>query len=259
MHSPFPGMDPFLESRWPEVHASLIVYSRNQINLHLPDDLQANIEENLAVYGEKHVGQSIRPDINVAEDSFGVTASAAVSSAALAEPMVVRRPPHPTRHVEITTTDGRIITAIEFISPWNKVGARAREQYTRKQLDYLDAGINLVEIDLVRQGSYVLAASLAEIPTSRRTPYMICVYRNTSPDQFELYRAPIQEPLPNIPIPLRPGERDVVLELQPLVDQCYRDGRYHRIDYQSNLKLNFIESDLAWIAARLQEKRGGVA
>jgi len=233
MRSPFPGMDPFLESRWPEVHASLIVYSRNQINSHLPDDLQANIEENLAVYAEDYSGKSIRPDVHVA-DPFRATSSAVVSTAVLAEPMVVRRPLHPTRHVEITTSDGRLITAIEFISPWNKVGTRAREQYARKQLDYLDAGINLVEIDLVRQGSYVLAASLVEVPESRRTPYMICVYRNTMPDQFELYRAPLQEPLPNIPIPLRPSERDVVLELQPLIDECYRDGRYHRIDYRSN-------------------------
>jgi hypothetical protein len=244
-------MDPFLESRWPEVHARLIVYATNQINRHLPDDLQANIEENLAVYAEDHSGKSIRPDINVAEDPFLVTASAVVSTAALAEPIVVRRPPHPNRHVEITTTDGRLITAIEFISPWDKVGARAREQYARKQLDYLDAGVNLVEIDLVRQGSYVLAASLAEVPESQRTPYMICVYRNTMPDQFELYRAPLQEPLPNIPIPLRPGEGDVVLELQPLIDECYRDGRYYRIDYRSDTKLNFSESDLTWIASRL--------
>ena len=60
--SPFPGMDPFLESRWPEVHASLIVYSRNQINSHLPDDLQANIEENLAVYAEDCSDRNIRLD-----------------------------------------------------------------------------------------------------------------------------------------------------------------------------------------------------
>ncbi|MDX1925424.1 MAG: DUF4058 family protein [Pirellulaceae bacterium] len=253
MRSPFPGMDPFLESRWPEVHARLIVYATNQINSHLPDDLQANIEENLAVYADDRSDRSIRPDVNVSEDPFRATSPVATSTAVLAEPLVVRRPKNPNRHVEIVTADGRLITAIEFISPWNKVGTRAREQYTRKQLDYLDAGVNLVEIDLVRQGSYVLAASLDDIPESQRTPYMICVYRDTEPDQFELYRAPLQERLPNIPIPLRPGERDIVLELQPLIDECYRDGRYHRIDYHSDIKLNFSESDLAWISQRLRE------
>ena len=251
--SPFPGMDPFLELRWPEVHARLIVYATNQINSHLPDDLQANIEENLAVYAEDCSDRNIRLDVNISEDPFRATSPAATSAAVLAEPIVVRRPRSPSRHVEITTRDGRLITAIEFISPWNKVGNQAREQYSRKQLDYLDAGVNLVEIDIVRQGSYVLAACLDEVPESRRTPYMICVYRDTKPDQFELYRAPLQEPLPNIPIPLRPGERDIVLELQPLIDECYRDGRYHRIDYHSDVKLNFDETDLAWIAKRLQD------
>ena len=42
--SPFPGMDPYLETLWPEVHASLIVYARNQLNSQLPSDLQANID-----------------------------------------------------------------------------------------------------------------------------------------------------------------------------------------------------------------------
>lgn len=134
--SPFPGMDPFLESRWPEVHASLIVYSRNQINTRLPDDLQANIEENLAVYAEHHAGKSIRPDVNVSEDPFRANSPIAVSTAVVAEPLVVNRAAHPNRHVEITTSDGRLITAIEFIRPWNKVGTRAREQYTRQQRLY---------------------------------------------------------------------------------------------------------------------------
>ena len=31
MKSPFPGMDPYLEQFWPDIHASLIIYSRDQI------------------------------------------------------------------------------------------------------------------------------------------------------------------------------------------------------------------------------------
>ena len=252
--SPFPGMDPYLEERWPEVHASLIVYARNQINQRLPNDLQANIEENLAVYAEEESSRQIRPDINVSESAALATSSVAVSSAVIADPVVVRRGPHPSRHIEIASTDGRIITAIEFVSPWNKVGSRAREQYTRKQLDFIEAGVNLVEIDLVRQGSYVLAASLSDIPEPLRKPYMICVYRDIHPDQFEIYPAPLQQRLPNIPIPLRPGDRDVVLELQPLVDVCYQDGRYYRIDYGHAPKWKFDEPDASWIIERLTEQ-----
>ncbi|MEZ6059398.1 MAG: DUF4058 family protein [Planctomycetaceae bacterium] len=257
--SPFPGMDPYLESKWREVHARLIVYAANEINQHLPDDLQANIEESLAVYAEGEHARSIIPDIHVAEEpSFRtgtpVESHAGSSQATVAAPILLKRPPHATRHLEITTADGKVVTAIEFLSPWNKVGSRNREQYTRKQLGYLDAGVNLVEIDLVRQGAYVLAAPLEEILEDQRTPYMVCVSRGIDPFQVELYRAPLQERLPNIPIPLRPDERDLVLELQPLIDACYRDGRYYRFDYSVPPAARFNESDSAWIAAILKER-----
>ncbi len=246
-------MDPFLESRWPEVHARLIVYAANQINEQLPSDLQANIEENLAVH-EGETACSIRPDIHVSHDSLLSPSNEGNSIATAAEPLLLKRAPHPTRHIEIIDQDGRVITAIEFISPWNKVGSRAREQYTRKQLDYIDAGVNLVEIDLVRQGSYVLAAPLEELRPEQRTPYLICVYRDQKPDQFAVYRAPLEQPLPNIPIPLRYDERDVVLQLQPLVDQCYHDGRYHRMDYSGDPRGKFSEQLTHWIDERLRSE-----
>lgn len=253
LKSPFPGMDPYLESRWPEVHARLIVYAANQINSQLPDDLQANIEENLAVH-EGDNASSIRPDIHISQDSSFTPSNERSSIAVAAEPLLLKRAPHPTRHIAIVDQDGRVITAIEFISPWNKVGSRAREQYTRKQLDYIDAGVNLVEIDLVRQGSYVLAAPLEELRPEQRTPYLICVYRDQKPDQFEVYRAPLEQPLPNIPIPLRHDERDVVLQLQPLVDQCYHDGRYHRLDYTVDPRGKFDEQLTHWINDRLRSE-----
>ncbi|MEQ1829207.1 MAG: DUF4058 family protein [Pirellula sp.] len=257
MKSPFPGMDPYLESKWPEVHARLIVYASNQINGKLPRDLQANIEENVGVYDNEEFGRSIRPDLHVSEDTAIETEASVVVAGAIdvqvaAKPMIVKRPPHPTRHIEILDSDGRLVTAIEFISPWNKVGIVNRENYTRKQRDYLDANVNLVEIDLVRQGAYVLAAPLSEIPEDERSAYMMCVFRRTKPDRFEVYRGPIQSVLPNIPIPLRPNESDLVLELQPLIDACYRDGRYDRINYQAPPKAKFSQEDTAWMEARLR-------
>lgn len=183
-----------------------------------------------------------------------MTTTREASSVAVAQPLVLPRAPHPERHVEIINEAGRVVTAIEFLSPWKKFGLRARERYTRKQLDYLDAGVNLVEIDLVRQGSYVLAAPLEEMPKIQRTPYLICVYRDEQPDQFEVYRAPLQQPLPNIPIPLRAGERDVVLQLQPLIDACYHDGRYHRINYQNDPEPKFDDELTRWIDTRLREQ-----
>lgn len=251
LKSPFPGMDPYLEALWPEVHARLIVYAANQLNAQLPNDLQANIEENLAVYKDDSQS-SIRPDTHVSQDTTFPSSSENFSNAVVTEPLVLRRAPHPTRHVEIIDKDGQVITAIEFLSPWNKVGSRAREQYTRKQIDYIDTGVNLVEIDLVRQGAYVLAAPLDEMQPGERTPYLICVYRDAKADQFEVYHALLEQPLPNIPVPLRYGERDAVLQLQSLLEQCFQDGRYYRLDYSGEPYGKFNEALTRWIKQRLQ-------
>ncbi len=41
MHSPFPGMDPYLEPFWGDVHQRLIVYSSDVLQKLLPGDLRA--------------------------------------------------------------------------------------------------------------------------------------------------------------------------------------------------------------------------
>ncbi|MFT5192652.1 MAG: hypothetical protein ACI9DF_005252 [Verrucomicrobiales bacterium] len=46
-------------------------------------------------------------------------------------------------------------------------------------------------------------------------------------DHCEVYPCPLRDPLPAIRVPLRHGEREVVLDLQPLIDRCYKIGRYH--------------------------------
>ena len=129
-----------------------------------------------------------------------------------------------------------------------------RQQYQRKQLDYLHARANLVEIDLVRQGGHVLLAPLEDIPESMRKDYLICVFRAILPEQIELYRAPLDSPLPNVPIPLRPAEADVVLQLQPLIDACYHDGRYHRLNYQVDPSPALDQERNEWLDRRLREE-----
>jgi hypothetical protein len=65
---PFPGMDPYLERHWEDVHGRLIVYACDTLLPHLPDDLLARIEER--VYVESY-GARIRP---IAPDVRLVTA-----------------------------------------------------------------------------------------------------------------------------------------------------------------------------------------
>jgi len=49
MNSPFPGMDPYLEASWRDVHATLIVYFKDHLQPQLSGDLRARVEERLVV------------------------------------------------------------------------------------------------------------------------------------------------------------------------------------------------------------------
>jgi len=67
MKSPFPGMDPYLEQHWGDIHTSFLVYARNQLNGLLPNDLQARVEESLGVSIDEETSQTVYPDVQVTE------------------------------------------------------------------------------------------------------------------------------------------------------------------------------------------------
>lgn len=49
MTRPFPGMDPYLESHWRDIHHRLITYAADEIQTGLPQDLRARVEERVFV------------------------------------------------------------------------------------------------------------------------------------------------------------------------------------------------------------------
>jgi len=262
MKSPFPGMDPYLEAHWGDVHTRLMVYASNQLNAQLPDDLQARVEEGVAITAEDETSHTVYPDVGVVEQpdvpGRGNSRSGTVADVALAEPHVVPldEEPRTLRHLKIVDTSdaGRLITVIEVLSPANKVGSTGPLTYVRKQRECLDARVNLVEIDLIRTGGFVLAVPEDRVPAACRTPYLICIRRATRPGEAELYPIPLREALPNVPVPLRPADRDVALQLQPLLDACYQDGRYERLDYRAEPVPRLGEADAQWADGLLRER-----
>jgi hypothetical protein len=261
MKSPFPGMDPYLEAYWGDVHTSLMVYARNQINAQLPDELQARVQEVLGGEIEDEAWRTVYLDVRAVEerDAWPGETQQATAVIDVAEPCVLllEDEPRTERHLEIVDTSdgGRVVTAIEVLSPANKVGRAGRKAYRCKQREFLDAGVNLVEIDLIREGEFVMAAPKDHIPRDYRTPYLVCIRRADQLGRVEIYRAPLRERLPNIPIPLREGDKDVVLRLQPLIDDCYRDGRYHRIDYRVEPRPRLDEDDTRWADELLRQQK----
>jgi hypothetical protein len=250
-------MDPYLEAHWRDVHTSLMIYVRDQLQSQLPSDLMARVEESVTV-DEDDRQRTIYPDVRMIEEHepSSTAFEASPAAVAVAEPLLIKREDEaPTdRHVEILDAHGRIVTAIEIISPTNKADFDSRNLYRRKQREYLKSGINLVEIDLIRGGEHVLAVSLEHVKKPL-PPYLICVRRAIEPDLSVVYGAALQERLPVVPIPLRATDRDVALDLQELIETCYERGRYASLDYRRPLNPPLAPEDAAWVAELLQERK----
>src|ERR1700687_429642 len=89
MPSPFPGMDPYLERYWGDVHSSLVIYARNQLQKVLPKDLRARVEERVVVTGLGRP-RSLFPDVRVIETQRKSRRPAAgPAGVAVAEPVVI--------------------------------------------------------------------------------------------------------------------------------------------------------------------------
>ena len=67
MASPFPGMDPYLEQFWGDVHQRLVTYACDQLQGTLPGDLRARIQERVFVESPTGPERNMYPDIRVVE------------------------------------------------------------------------------------------------------------------------------------------------------------------------------------------------
>ena len=260
MKSPFPGMDPYLERYWHEVHQRLVIYTGDLLQTQLPPPLRARVEERVYLEEESGEFRTVRPDVYIVEHP-GPSLPAAETEGAVAieeEPLLITPQSEPLTegYIEIVDAESgnRVVTVIEFLSPTNKLPGRGREQYLLKQREVIRAGANLVEIDLTRSGEKTLAVPDDSVPASCRTIYQICVWRRRPIGRFELYPAPLARRLPPIRIPLRPADADVRLDLQSLVDRCYANGRYDDLDYRAEPNPPLSAEEAAWTNEMLRGK-----
>ena len=264
MPSPFPGMDPFLEAHWGDVHARLATSMSNELRKQLPGGLKARLETSVMLETvdfepliEETLSEAnyVYPDVGIyhrdgAESAFATEpAGIAVAEPELVEPRLTARKRH---SVQILDADKkmRLVTAIEIISPGNKIGSRNRQEYQDRAERILDADASLVEIDLLRRGHHVLQSR----PRPHRGHYGIAVTRAWKQSRIEYYPGRFDFPLPTIRIPLRRSDPDAILELQKLIAQAYYDGDYEDTDYTLQLKPPFNAAEKEWLEAQLKKR-----
>ena len=260
--SPFPGMDPWLEDYWGDVHASLTAYARDRLQPNLPQGLKARVEEYVTVESkldDEEWRHRFVPDVVVTEPFRLSTSEQEGSVAVIAETDAVLLPrdvePPTLRRVQIIDTQNgnRVVTSIEFLSPANKIG-RGLDLYRKKQREMIEGKVNLVEIDLVRMGDWAVAVDVGHVPVKLRGIYRATVVREVRSDQCEYYPIPLTAPLPKLRIPLRQTDTDIVLELQPLLEAAYTNGGYaDDIDYSKSPLLPLPKIVADWVSDWLKE------
>ncbi len=252
MSSPFPGMDPYLESRtiWPDLHQRLITYSADVLQPSIRPRYHAHIGERVYVI---HPPRVIYPDVALTQQP-AARVPAAPPGVAMMEPdrpVVISLPPEEVREVFIEILDltqgGRVVTVIEVLSPANKTLGEGRELYLRKQEDVLSSETSLVEIDLLRRGEHTVAIPPYYLIPYQPCHYLISISRATHRERFEVYPLTLRQRLPRVTIPLLEPDADAVLDLQAVFERCYENGAYaDLIDYREEPESPLAPDDAAW-------------
>jgi hypothetical protein len=109
---------------------------------------------------------------------------------------------------------------------------------------------SLVEIDLLRVGEPM---PMKPVPKSY---YRILVCRGWEGNKGIVYAFGLRHPIREIPVPVRQGEKEAKLNLNPLLSDIYDRARYHmRLNYRQPPDPPLPPDDMAWVQKILKEKR----
>ncbi len=269
MPSPFPGMDPYLESPdwFPDLHHHLITHMEGALQRILPRFYYA--QSNYRFWLE-YSRRYAEPDVEVVRSAKTPRrrsrGGVAVAQLQTWGPLVVtvetiEHGPFKQSFLEIRRRRGeevRLVTAIEILSPSNKkVGHESREQYIEKQREVLGSDAHLVEIDLLRGGTHT-AAVPRDLVEAKAGPfdYLVSIHRYDRPQDFLVYPISMTQRLPQIAIPLLPGDPDVPLDVQAAFDRAYENGPFRReIEYGKDRIVPRLKPEQAAWAADLPKQR----
>ena len=192
MPSPFPGMDPYLESPeiWPDFHNALAGEIRNELNPMLPSPYYARLQmcKELGIIEEGGTRTWIVRDVTVVRPLRRTTGPESEVSVLVPPRREVSTSVEVTAHLEkfrhafVEIRDSsrahKLITLIEILSPSNKRHGPDRKAYAMKRQDVLESDVSLIELDLLRGGRRIVRELNLEMTISALEPrptYLVLV------------------------------------------------------------------------------------
>jgi Protein of unknown function (DUF4058) len=250
--SPFPGMDPYLETPafWSDFHASFVTYWRDALIDCLPGHYEVRIDEKVSLVGPSPQRKKlIEPDVAVTKRGNVPSPSVAPTGVLTLEPvtlsLLIEEEVH-ERHLEILHRPDRTLVAVlELLSPANKEEP-GRTLYLAKRNALLHHSIHLIELDLLVKGR--------RLPLEEELPpgnYFAMVSRGDRRPKCDVYAWTVRHALPAIPIPLLSEDPDVWFDLGSLFTTTYERGRYDRsVDYSAPPPVTFDAANQTWVMER---------
>jgi hypothetical protein len=282
--NPFIGINPYINSwlqtpsdadglaGWGAFHASHVVVMAEVLQETLPEHYVAFAEQSIQLTGwDWDMGQIDRPrkpDVTILQTR---------AKSALAELQNAPVPtmvfdldelddfPEPIKRVVIREfREGRVgkpVTAIELLSPTNKLPKSDYYLYLRKRQEVLASGVSLVEVDYLHESRPILP-QIPQYPDQPNAhPYYVLVtdVRDTQPRKtVNVFAFGVDEAIPHVPIPLA-GDDSVMFDLARAYALTIGRGAWGRlIDsmIEDNLHTARFESyhpkDQAWIVSQMK-------
>ncbi len=225
MPSPFPGMDPYLEDGrlWPLFQHQFATCLYQILLPGLVDRYRARIGQRRYATEQPLFTSVVRDD-------------------------------HEEEFVEIRhRSDGRLVTLIDIVSPTNRTTDRGRQAYLERRREARSCGANLVEIDLVLQGTPMLDYTRSGLAD---WDYAVTVTRATQPERVEIFTATLQKALPRFRLPLLGDDQSTIMDLRTVFARTYDQGNFgNQIDYQRDPPTTVTDQDRVWIDKLLRQHK----
>ncbi len=249
MPSPFPGMNPYLESRsyFHDFHQAFIPAARAALTPQVVPTYFIQLGEHLyleEVGGDRELIGAADVDLTPDPRAKGGVPGGRGAVATAVEVTIPRLVTVRNGYLEVYDRNRKkIVTVIEILSPTNKYAGAGRDKFTRKRRRLLRSDVNYVELDLLRGGPRM---PFRDLPPC---DYYALVSRPAQRPKGDVWPARLRDPLPTVPVPLGPGEPDATLDLQALLHRVYDESGYaYKIyDYPPDPRLS--PEDAAWAEA----------
>jgi hypothetical protein len=219
---------------WAYFHKDWLLQIRALIRPQLPPEYYVFVESEtiLITPDAPDCASASLPDMSVArsrptavDDKCQSTVKATAAVIEVDEPcevfvkytLLIRRAP-----------ENQVVAALEILSPSNKGVANRLdlETHLRKRTSYLEAGVNLIEIDALLEGQRLLPVAMRELSKFERLAWS--AFHTAGRRKLRGWGWNADQPLPNIPWSIEQN-LEVLVDLGSALDQACEFNRWEEL------------------------------